>query len=213
MNDPPPLCERRSVYLNFEGQKMLHGSSDATQDPAKARWMQSLTGEAPRYLDNDSDSDRDAAIQTIVTGVTKQLSQFPIDVVTRRPPLGNNYVMIVFGGQSGEVGSNYGGAVNQLDCGDQQPNDVAWISDDVTPPQLVINYAIGAIGFGLGLTATNDPNDCMCGWTNGNRCRLVDTVACKLSSQITRDLAAAQTCQGAMPQQDEVATFRKAFCE
>jgi hypothetical protein len=106
------------------------------------------------------------------------------------------------------IGSNFGSAVNQLDCGDTRPNDVAWIADSVTG-QRAINTAIGAIGFGLGLTATGDPQDCMCGWDND--CRSDNTVACKLGSPIARDPEANQRCAGTTSQ-DEVAAFRTAFC-
>ena len=206
---PPPTtpsCTSRTLYLNFEGQTLTQGPSDATRN--QASWMTIPTGTAPPYLSGVAS--RAATIQAITDGVRMELSQFPITVVTTRPASGN-YVMIVFGGQRTAVGSNYSGGVNQLDCGDVRPNDVAWISDTVTPNQHVINTAIGAIGFGLGLTATNDPLDCMCGWANG--CISNNTVACKLGSPIARDTSTAtQTCPGAAALQDEVATLHNAFC-
>ena len=205
---PPPTaaCTSRVVYLNFEGQTLLQGPSDATTNHAS--WMTIAQGTAPPYLSGVAG--RMTTIQTITDGVRAQLSQFPITVVTTRPASGN-YVMIVFGGQRTAVGSNYGGAVNQLDCGDQRPNDVAWISDGVTPVQHVINDAIGAIGFGLGLTATSDPMDCMCGWSNS--CPSANDVPCHLGSPIARDTTATQTCPGAAAQQDEVAALHDAFCK
>lgn len=205
---PPPTtpsCTSRTVYLNFEGQMLTQGPSDATQN--QAGWMTIPSGTAPPYLSGNAN--RAAAIQTITDGVRMELSQFPITVVTTRPASGN-YVMIVFGGQNTAVGSKYTGAVNQLDCGDQRPNDVAWISDGVTPVQHVINDTIGAIGFGLGLTATSDPMDCMCGWANN--CQSIDTAPCTLGSPIARDTTASQTCSGAAARQDEVATLHNAFC-
>jgi hypothetical protein len=205
---PPPTtpsCTSRAVYLNFEGQTLTQGPSDATTN--HAGWMTIASGTAPPYLSGNAG--RAAAIEAITDGVRMQLSQFPVTVVTTRPASGN-YVMIVFGGLRTAVGSNYGGGVNQLDCGDVRPNDVAWISDTVTPKQHVINTAIGAIGFGLGLTATSDPLDCMCGWANG--CVSDNTVACKLGSPIARDSTATQTCPSAAARQDEVAAIHDAFC-
>src|SRR5262249_29286808 len=120
-----------------------------------------------------------------------------------------NYVMIVYGGTASVVGSNFGVAVNQLDCGDTHPNDVAWIADNITG-QRAINSTIGAIGFGLGLTATIDPADCMCSWDNA--CRSDNTVPCTLGSPIARDPQANQRCPGTTSQ-DEVAAFRTAFCQ
>jgi hypothetical protein len=200
----PPMCTSRSVYLNFDGQTLTQGPSDATLN--QASWMQIAQGTAPRY--QDGNTNRDAAIQTIVDGVRAQLSQFPVNVTTKRPASGH-YVMIVFGGDRTLVGSRFGVAVNQLDCGDTRPNDVAWIADNVSPPQRVINSAIGAIGFGLGLTATLDPKDCMCSWDNG--CKPDNSVACTLGSPIARDPTANQLCSDLTPQ-DEVAAIRTAFC-
>jgi hypothetical protein len=200
-------CTSRTVFLNFDGQALQQGPSDATTNSAS--WMTGrTTGTAPPYLNGNGA--RDATIQQIVNGVRVQLSQFPITVVTTRPT-SRSYVMIVFGGQANQVGSRYSGAVNTLDCEDLRPNDVAWISDGVVPTQRVINYAVGAIGFGLGLTATTDPNDCMCSWDNG--CQPNATAPCRLGAPIARDPNANQRCPTASPSQDEVAVFRKAFCE
>ena len=167
--------------------------------------MNMPAGLAPPY--RFTDTGRDTAIQTIVDGVTRQLAQFPITVTRIRPSTGN-YVMIVYGGIASVVGSNFGPAVNELDCGDTRPNDVAWIADSVTG-QRAINTAIGAIGFGLGLTATIDPRDCMCNWDNG--CRPDNSAPCTLGSPIARDPQANQRCAGTTSQ-DEVAAFRTAFC-
>ena len=201
----PPLCASRAVYLNFEGQTLTQGRSDATTN--QAEWMQIATGTAPPYLSGNAN--RATTIQGIVDGVRAQLAQFPITVVTTRPATGN-YVMIVYGGLRAAVGSNYGSAVNRLDCDDSRPNDVAWISDNVATVQHAVNLTLGAIGFGLGLTATNDPLDCMCGWANG--CTSNNTVACTLGAAIDRDTAAVQTCAGALKQQNEIATLHDAFC-
>jgi hypothetical protein len=209
---PPPTdamhtqrCANRAVYLNFSGQQLLAGPSDATTN--HAGWMTIAQGAAPPYLSNNPN--RLAAINTIVTGVRTALSQFPVSVVTDRPTTGN-YMMIVYGGQPGNVGSQFTSAVNQLDCGDARPNDVAWLSDAVSPPQLVINFTLGAIGFGLGMTATGDAQDCLCGWANG--CQPNTSVQCRLGSPIARDTGATQQCPGASPSQDEVAAIRAAFC-
>jgi len=200
-------CASRTVYLNFDGQTLQQGPSDATINTAS--WITGrTTGTAPPYLNGNGG--RDATIQAIVNGVRAQLSQFPVTVVTTRPN-SRSYVMIVFGGQMNQVGSQYSGAVNALDCDDLRPNDVAWISDGVAPTQRVINYAIGAIGYGIGLTATTDPNDCMCSWDNG--CQPNANAPCRLSSPIARDPNANKKCPTASPSQDEVATFHKAFCE
>jgi len=202
---PVPLCASRSVYLNFEGQTLTQGRSDATLN--QAEWMQIPQGTAPPYLAGDAN--RQGKIKAIVDGVSSQLSRFPITVVTTRPATGR-YVMIVYGGQPGQVGSAFGGAVNRLDCDDSRPNDVAWMGDNIGG-QRAINSSIGAIGFGLGMTATLDTRDCMCGWDN--TCRPDASAPCTLGSPIARDGNANQRCNGAGAMQDEVAALRKAFCQ
>ena len=201
---PVAMCTRRTLFLNFGGVTLTQGASDATLD--RASWLQNATGTAPRYRSGSATRDDD--IRTIVDRVTAQLAQFPIKVVTARPTSGN-YVMVVFGGTASQVGSRFGAAVTTLDCGDTRPNDVAWIADNLGL-QRAANTAVGAVGFGLGLTATTDTRDCMCGWDNG--CQSDNSVACTLGAPIARDPAANQLCAGAGASQDEAATFRAAFC-
>lgn len=201
---PAPTCSQRTLFLNFEGQTLASGTSDATANLAS--WLSKASGTAPRYLANDAG--RDAKIQAITDGVRAQLATFPITVVTTRPASGQ-YVMVVLGGQAGQIGSQFSTAVNTLDCTDAQHNDVAWISDSATPSQHVINLVIGAVGLGLGLTATLDPNDCMCGW--GNACASNNAAACTLGTAIARDNSIALRCPG-VTMQDEVATLHTAFC-
>ena len=204
--DAPSQCPNgRVVYLNFDGQMLNDAQqSDAVQN--RASWMTIAQGMAPRY--KSAAADRVQQIQAIVTGVRNQLSSFPISVVTTRPAAGP-YVMIVYGGTRDLVGSNYNTAVNELDCTDAQKSDVAWISDGVSPTQRIVNYTIGAIGFGLGLTATTDPLGCMCSWANG--CIPDQTGPCRLSPMIARDPNASQRCPGTS--QNEVAAFNTAFCQ
>jgi hypothetical protein len=204
--DAAPQCSNgRVVYLNFEGATLADAlQSDATQNLAS--WMTIAQGTAPKY--KAAAADRDQIIQAVAGGVRQQLSSFPITVVTQRPAAGP-YVMIVFGGVASQVGSRFGGAVNELDCGDARKSDVAWISDNIAPTQRVVNFAVGAIGFGIGLTATTNPLDCMCGWDNA--CTADQTVPCRLSQTIARDPAANQVCPG-LTTQDEAAAFDAAFC-
>jgi hypothetical protein len=206
--DAPPIaaCSNgRVVYLNFDGVSLTQGVSDATQN--RASWLQAPTSAAPPY--HQGLATRAADIQTITDGVRARLASFPVTVVTARPAAGQ-YVMIVFGGTAAQVASRFGGAVNQLDCGDVQRNDVAWIADNVTPPTRIVNYAIGAIGFGIGLTATQNPTDCMCAWDNN--CTPNNTVACVLNDNIARDPLANQRCPG-LTMQNETQAFNQAFCQ
>lgn len=207
--DAAPACPNgRRVYLNFDGVTLTDAAtSDATQN--RASWMTNgvTTANVPPY--RLGDADRAAQIQTIVDGLRAQLAAYPMEVVTTRPAAGP-YMMIVFGGTAQQVGSRFGVGVQELDCGDLQKSDVAWIADAVSPPQRVMNTAMGAIGFGLGLTATTDPLGCMCGWDNA--CQSNNNVACTLSPMIARDPTADQLCPG-LTSQDEVAAFATEFCQ
>lgn len=205
--DAPACFNGRVVYLNFDGVTLTQGISDATQN--RASWMTIATGTAPPW--RAGSGTRQTDIDAVVAGVRAQLGSFPVTVVTQRPPSGP-YVMIVFGGSALNVGSRYGLAVNELDCDDSEQSDVAWIGDaSGISTQRIINTAIGAIGFGLGLTATTLPQDCMCGWANA--CASDNSQACVLSTDIARDPNAAQLCAGAPARQDEHATFDLAFCQ
>ncbi len=125
--------------------------------------MNQASGTATPF--RQASGNRTTDIMTITDGIRAVLAGFPVTVVTTRPAAGP-YVMVVFGGSAGAVGSNFSLAVNELDCDDSENSDVLWISDaSGVPLQRLINVAVGGIGFGLGLTATADPNDCMCGWT------------------------------------------------
>lgn len=196
----------RVVYLNFDGVTLSDAaSSDATQN--RASWMTVATGTVPPFLAGRGD--RAQIIQAITSGVAAQLSAFPVTVVTTRPVAGP-YVMIAYGGAAAQVGSNYGFAVNELDCDDSEKSDVAWISNNYTTTQRHVNTTVAAIGFGLGLTATTNATDCMCGWANG--CNPNHSQPCQLSTNIARDPDAQQRCPGVPAAQDETAAFRAAFC-
>jgi len=202
--DAAQCTSNRVVYLDFTGQALTDATtSDAIQN--RASWIVDGTAAPAAPATNRSATQ----IQDITTGIRAALAQFPITVVTQRPTSGD-YVMIVYGGVASNVGSRFGAAVQELDCGDLTRNDVAWVSDNITATQRAINISLGAIGFGLGLTATTDPNDCMCGWDNA--CTSNNTVQCTLSSNIARDPAANQRCPN-LTTQNEVQTFQQAFCQ
>ncbi|HET9623702.1 MAG TPA: hypothetical protein VFP84_20160 [Kofleriaceae bacterium] len=207
--DAPPTattCTARTLYLNFTGQQLTRGTpSDATQNIAS--WLQSPTGTAAPYHANDPG--RDVEIQSITDGVKQILARFPVTVVTTRPAAGP-YVMAVLGGEANDVRSRFSDAVNTLDCNDAVANDVMWVGDRVAPLQHVVNDVIGGVGFGLGLTATTAPNDCMCGW--GNDCDANNNAPCTLGQAIARDPAATPLCAGAGATQNEVTAFHDAFC-
>jgi hypothetical protein len=206
--DAAPVCAvARSVYLNFTGTTLAQGAtSDATQNIAA--WMNKATGTAPAF--RVGVGTRDADIATITTGITNALSPFHVLVVTTRPAMGP-YQEIIFGGTNTQVGSAFSGAVQKLDCGNVVLSDVAWVGDNIgQTPQVAINFALGAVGFGVGLTATTATTDCMCGWDNS--CSPNFTQVCSFSASIARDGTANQLCAG-VTDQNEPASLMNAFCQ
>jgi hypothetical protein len=199
---------KRVVYLNFDGQALTKGSaSDATA--GVAAWLyQSNTGTAPVYESGVSTRAQD--ITTISTGVASRLAN--IATVTTTKPATGPYVMIIYGGTAADVHSFFGVAVNQLDCGDAVQNDIGWIAESVSPVDAV-DTTMGAIGLGLGLTATTKQSDCMCSW--GNNC--TPTANCTLDNAIARDTnvrndpntGVAMDCGGGT--ENELTTFQTAF--
>lgn len=203
--DAPGACPSgRDIYLSFGGEPLTKSPGNAPSDATQNRvsWIGVASVNVPGY--RLGDPDRTTKIATITQRIQTALADFPMEVVTTRPATGP-YVMIVFGGNRDQLGTQYSYAVNHFDCGDPVKSDVAWVSD-VVPFEKVDDYAIGAVLFGLGLGGTNDPNDCMCGWANG--CDQPETSQCTLSSSIT----ANPVCSGAPNPQDEVAALETAFC-
>ncbi len=202
MIDAPAACpNHRQLFLEFDGVTLTKGSSDATTNHAD--WIgesdTQTTGIVPQY--HLGSATRATDIQTIVNGVASYLANDPITIVTTRPATGP-YVMVAFGGSMTDVGVPFSIAVNSLDCGDLVKNDVAWVSDS-SPVDKAAGFAIGAVGYGLGLTATTSTSDCMCGW--GNSC-VQATSACTLSPSIT----AGSGCN--TQTQNEVEQFHTEFC-
>jgi len=201
-----PRCSGRVVYLNFEGATLTRGApSDAAAN--RASWIGVTTATVPRY--RSGASDRAAQIQAITNRITSALASYPITVTQQRPATGQ-YVMVVFGGTRDDVGSNYSYATSFHDCGDAVKNDVAWLSD-VVPSAKAGDYALGAIAWGLGLNGTNDPDDCMCGWSNN--CDQNDT-PCTLSGSLpTTGALDPETACPNLATQNAQQAFDVAFCQ
>jgi hypothetical protein len=199
----------RKVYLEFNGITIARATpSDAVNN--QASWISASATVPPWHQGSGT---RTADIATIVAGVKSRLAATPIEVVTTRPATGP-YVMIVFGGDNtnngGTVGTIYGGATNEHDCGDLVKSDLGWVSDGPSV-SYAQDLAIGAIGWGLGLNGTNEPTDCMCAWANN--CSSASG-ACTLSASIatTTSASPATTCPNQNPQ-NEVAAFSTKFCQ
>jgi hypothetical protein len=197
----------RKVYLNFDGVAITQAAtSDSTTN--KASWIGVTTANVPPW--RNGSGTRAADIVTVTDGVKARLTGLPFDIVTTRPTAGP-YVMIVFGGSSSTVGSNYSFSTSFHDCGDTVKNDVGWVSDmGGQGLSLVADIAVGSIGWSLGLDGTNDPADCMCGWANG--CTSA-AGACTLSANIGTIInnGLESPCK-AGGNQDEVAAFSTGFC-
>lgn len=207
--DAAPACfNGRVVYLNFGGVTLTRAPSNAVTNAAS--WIGRTDGRTsatvPPY--RQGAANRQQLIDAVVANVRAGLAQFPVTVVTDRPASGE-YVMVAFGGTRDLLGTPYSIATNELDCGDARRNDVAWVSD-TTVDAKVDDYALGAIGFGLGLTGTTATTDCMCGW--GNDCQQGNATQCTLTdATLARDPTAEQLCPGVTTQNANTA-FTAAFC-
>jgi hypothetical protein len=191
----------RVVFLNFAGDTIAQAAaSDATQD--QAIWVGMSNGATTATMSEfrPNAADRTTQIQSVVTALQSIFAGVPeVTFVTTRPAAGP-YVMIGFGGTMGQAGVPYTGAVNHLDCGDTNKNDLGWVFESATTTQAA-NLAAGAIGFGLGATGTTDQTDCMCGWltqcqASGNACSFSATaqaqVACPNETDPQNDVAILQ---------------------
>jgi hypothetical protein len=189
----------RQLYLNFEGATLTRATtSDATQN--HAAWMGVTSATMPGYHANSAN--RAQLIIDVTNAVKAGLANFPDITVTTARPTAGLYVMIGFGGVESTVNIPYRYAVMTLDCTDTVKSDLGWVFDDAGTSQKAADLAIGAVGFGMGLTGTSSPSDCMCGWLT--QCQQLAT-ACTLSASIP----ALNNC--AMNPQNEVAKFQ-AFC-
>jgi hypothetical protein len=160
----------------------------------------------PKYRPNDAD--RATQEMNITSAVQTALAQYPITVAITRPAAGP-YVMVVFGGTNTQLGTQYAGATANHDCGDTVKNDVAWVADNIQGVT-ASNYALGGIGWALGLDGTTDPTDCMCQWAstctpNGQPCTLHGSLPSSINP------GQATSCKNGAAQ-DEIATYRTAFC-
>jgi hypothetical protein len=215
LGDAPNACTTgRVVYLNFNGATLTQSTNaDATSNPVKASSQYMGAANATIAATN-----RSQTTQTdIIAGVKATLAQFPqIQVVTTRPASGS-YVMVIFGGTPGSINSPYIDAVAALDCSDSVKNDVAIIFDNATQPgttnpassRKVADYAIGAIGYGLGLAGVGDSANCLCQWGQGDNClQQTLTNGCTLSAAV--NVTAAARC--AQATENQITTFN-AFCQ
>lgn len=212
--DAAPACaNNRRIYLNFGGVTL---DADATASDAltnKARWLTNTSAMVPAW--RAGSGTRATEIQEVVNGVEQRLAATPIEVVTERPVAGP-YVMVVLGGANtnngGTVGTIYSYATSYHDCGDVTKSDVGWVSNmPGESTSYVADLVIGAVGWGLGLDGTTDPDGCMCGWAS-NCTSAVG--ACTLSASIASEISSGSIETACVSgNQNEVAAFTTGFCQ
>jgi hypothetical protein len=199
-----PACSR-VVFLNFDGDTLARSpEGDARADAAA--WVGLSTGQSSATMAEwrPTATDRTSQIAEVVAELEARFATIVpnMQFVTTRPT--GSYIMIGFGGSMQAAGVPYTGAVATLDCGDANKNDVAWIFESTTNPTQVVNYAAGAIAFGMGATGTTSSTDCMCGWLTD--CE-PSGAACTFSSTANAQLA----CAGETDPQDDVGLLQT-FC-
>ena len=141
------------VYLNGGGATLIGGGeqSDAAADLVE--------GEFPAGAFAEADSVRFAAL-------TEQLqadfAAYPIEITTRRPPAGTDYMMLVVAAQPTPIQGFI--SLAGLDCGNGNARDVGLLFDDPSAPpspQRLARGAAYAIGLMLGVYPTGEPSDAM----------------------------------------------------
>ena len=152
--DAPPVAT--VVYLSFEGETVSPGPEAPWDDESPLVKAKSTV--APLYA---NDPDRQAKIATIVADVTTALQPYDIDLTTTRPATGP-YTMIVFGGNSSDLGLGPDqGWMSDATCGSIQYH-LDFVFDGWDTPHDVAAAAIAALGSDRGVSFTTDPADCMC---------------------------------------------------
>ena len=204
--DPNACVTGRQVYLNFGGQVLTHqATSDATQN--QVAWGGGGAGtqyNIPAYRGGDAN-----AATTVANAIINGLKPYPTVHVTLSRPAAGPYVMIVFGGQPATIGvqGTYDFAVAHQDCTDATKSDVGIILDDVNNLQQAANFALGAIGFGMGMVGTNISTNCMVDWNTGTFTQ-PSTAACTFGNVA----GATGQCGLGGNTQDQVAVLQK-FCQ
>jgi hypothetical protein len=155
--DAPPVAT--VVYLNFEGDTVTPGNDTPWLDESPVVKGPSTV---PAFYPNDPD--RQTKIDAIVAEMKATLAPYDIDLVTTRPPTGTVYSMIVFGGNSSDIGYPPGyGAQSDATCS-LVPYHLDFLFDVPTSSQHdVVELAISLLAYDHGIPYTTTKGDCMCG--------------------------------------------------
>ena len=200
--------KRAVLYLNFEGVDLSPGKSNSIANTSSSieSAVKVRRFDHTRFAFQNPLASRSDAIRGIVKVVKEEFARFKIDITTDRPTRGP-YTMVVIGGTSNEiVGKNVGG-VAPLDCGNKNPNDVAFVFANTVPrwagfPRMMVGLTIAhEAGHTYGLNHIRPHNAIMSptlhdvlapfnSWRTGKIIPIGSKKACPSTNGETQDSAA-----------------------
>jgi hypothetical protein len=193
ISDAGVCCERRRIYLNFDGVDLVR---DPAANDARTGHTFLIPSDKtiPPFLNGMAG--RDAIISGIMTQLASQLSGFDVALTRTRPGVGD-YMMIVFGGDSSTIlGQANIGAFGPLDCGNMSLDDLAMVFDTTNIVDAG-NEAMFVLGISMGLSTTTQTGDCLS--------QSPPNTPCTLSA--SAPTASTGVCPNAPSTQNEPAAF------
>lgn len=168
---------RLKVFLNFDGQTLTQGKSNAQANTTGLITAPTLDYPAMVW---GSYGGRDKGIKDVLEELKLLYGDVAVEFVTERPADGD-YTMVMVGGQgvgignTGPTGSTVG--IAPLDCKNSNKNDVATVfGNKITPSPKNLAYVIAhELGHTFGLEHVDDDTDIMYPQLNGNTCCWTDS--------------------------------------
>jgi hypothetical protein len=179
-----PATGTHRLFLAFDGVDLVDaGTADARYDMAAFVEVNIAMVPAWRF----GDPNRAAMIEDITCRLRESLFPYDIQVTRTRPPVTEDFEMVVFGGTAR---TDLGKAVDlpsviDSDCANANRRDVAWVAEYVSDPgqkqsvEATAALAAAMFGAGNGLVPSKDPTNCTCMAGAATGCDV--TLACAFS--------------------------------
>ncbi len=161
---PPPACDKPyapggfyKIYLSFDELMLTRGPDDASRNRSSlVPGPVTLTAFRPTALD------REVQLQAITSGLQLVFGRFNVEITRTRPPSGD-YIMVAFGGSSGDVGLTLASdSIAAINCEVVVRRPIMFVFDVGQSVNAAVNAAVEDIGDSLGIADSATPGDCMC---------------------------------------------------
>ena len=168
---------RLKVFLNFDGQTLTQGQSNAQANSTGL--ITSPTLDYPAMVWG-SYGGREKGIKDVIEELMLLYGDVAVEFVTERPAEGD-YTMVMVGGQgvgvgnTGPTGSTVG--IAPLDCKNSNKNDIATVfGNKISPSPKNLAFVIAhELGHTFGLEHVDDTTDIMYPALNGDTCCWTDS--------------------------------------